>query len=42
MKRTTSYVLKEMRVKGSTLHCSFDRGKTVWFLSSDQRPATAD
>jgi hypothetical protein len=38
MNRTASFVLKQMRTKGSTLHCSFERGKTVWFLSSDRRP----
>ena len=40
MKRTVNFVLQEMRVKGSTLHCSFERGKAVWFLSSDQQPLT--
>ena len=36
--RTVDYVLKEMRVKGATLHCHYERGKAVWVLSSDPRP----
>jgi hypothetical protein len=37
MKRTVNFVLKEMRVRGATLHLSFESGG-VWFLSNDQRP----
>jgi hypothetical protein len=38
MNRTTTFVLKEMRTKGATLHASHENGKTLWFLSSKQRP----
>jgi hypothetical protein len=38
MKRTTDFVLTEMRVKGATLHLSFENGCGVWFLSNDKRP----
>jgi hypothetical protein len=38
MKRTANFVLKEMRVKGATLHLSFENGRDLWFLSNSIRP----
>lgn len=38
MRRRISHVLREMRVKGATLHCHYERGAAVWTLSTDPQP----